>query len=65
MNIAMETKDIIIFAVALAAALGFRLYKQYRKNQEKGGQAPAKKDNTAFSSHSNGDEYEPYSGGRK
>ncbi|MCU0455165.1 MAG: hypothetical protein MUE74_02595 [Bacteroidales bacterium] len=61
----METKDIIIFAVALTAALGYRLYKEYRKKQEKAGQAPAKKEDNSFSSQSGADDYEPYSGGRK
>jgi uncharacterized membrane protein YebE (DUF533 family) len=61
----METKDIIIFAVALTAALGYRLYKQYRKNQEKAGKVPAKNADNTFQSHTDGDDYEPYSGGRK
>jgi hypothetical protein len=58
----METKEIIIFAVAMSF-VAFRLYQKYLKKDQKDNANVKKtsKDSTYFST-SKDDDYEPYSG---
>jgi len=57
----MDTKQIIIFSVAMAF-VAFRLYQKYYKKNTPGSSDENKssKGNT-FSNHSKDDDYEPYS----
>ena len=57
----METKEVIIFAVAISF-VAFRLYQKYIKKDQKGS-ANIKKtsSDTTYFSTSKDDDYEPYS----
>jgi hypothetical protein len=57
----MDTTQIILFSVVLAA-VGFRLYQKfYKKDLIKGGTDITNSDKKGFYSKSAGDDYEPYS----
>jgi hypothetical protein len=57
----MDKKQIIIFAVAMVF-VGFRLYQKYiKKDKVDSGPATKKTPDSAFTSSSKDDDYEPYS----
>jgi hypothetical protein len=57
----MDTKQIIIFSVAMAF-LAFRLYqKYYKKNNSASSTEQKSPKSTSFMSSSKDDDYEPYS----
>jgi hypothetical protein len=56
----MTDKQSIIFASALLAFAGFRLYKKYFQ-KDKGQVGQNKKKGSSFPSSRNEDDYEPYS----
>lgn len=63
-DINMEKKEIIILAASLIL-VAFSLYKKYMKKKAEGGKKETGKTGSSdFSSHSAGDDYEPYRGGK-
>jgi hypothetical protein len=57
----MSTTKVIVIVFVLMA-LGFSLYKRFKgKEQGPGGPQSGQKSGSSFSSHSEDDDYEPYS----
>jgi hypothetical protein len=56
----MESKDIIVITLVIAA-LGFSLYRKHLKKNQTGSQTKDKGESVSSFSSGNDDDYEPYS----